>query len=469
MTGFSIKDMLAIDHVAVQELDQVLDRRPKNICTDTRSIAKGDVFLALRGERFNGHDFIDAALRDGAIMCIVDSAWYRKAGRTLDAPLMIVQNTQRAYGLLARAYRDRFSIPLVGITGSNGKTSTREMTAAVLGTSMNVLHTAGNFNNQIGVPATLLRLRGTHRAVVLEMGTNQPGDIAELCGIAGPTHGLITNIGRAHLEKLGSREGIAAEKSALFSALPAGGTAIVNMDEPLLRGKVRRGVQKLTYGSKGRCDIRIADIALGRTGRPMVEFEAPGYFKGTKSVTLRMPGRHAAWNAAAALATGMAFDVPADTALEAISRTGSYDRRMRIMRVCGVTLIDDTYNANPDSTLAALDTLQAMQARGARIAVLGDMLELGRTARQEHEAVGDELARFGVDFLFTFGQLSRATCRAAQNGVRLAAHFTDKSAICNAVLATIQEGDVVLVKGSRGMRMDEVMTFLQRRLTNPEA
>lgn len=451
------------------------------VVTDSRQAGPGDVFVAFRGARVDAHDFVADVCARGVLCCVVEQRWVRRnAAVARMLPLVVVRDSMTAYGSIAATYRAAFDIPVLAITGSNGKTSTKEMTAAVLRTKYRVLATEGNLNNHLGLPATLLRLDPADEVVVAEMGTNQPGDIAWLCSIARPTHGLITNIGRAHIEKLGSREGIAEEKGILYSSLPNGGTAIVNADEPLLRGTSSRGtrqrglfprgVRRVSYGMRPGSDVRITAVSLDAQGCAQVRIEAPAFTKSPVLLRLHAVGRHAAFNAAAALAAGFAFGCGVRAMKAALESLPGIGGRLQIVRAPrGVTIIDDTYNANPDSARAALDLLVQLRVDGARCLVLGDMLELGAAARAEHTALGDAVAAAGIPYVLTFGRHSRAVSTAARATARVAMHFTDKAMLIAAVDALLADGDAVLVKGSRGMRMEEVVMWLRRTVNSEEA
>ncbi len=471
-----IADMARLNGVALHGCEALMDAPIARVLTDSRELRAGDVFVAFAGARVDGHAMVGAAIAAGAVACVVRNAWWRKhRSDVASLPLVVVPDTMRAFGEIARLHRNHFDIPVLGITGSNGKTGTKEMLAAVLRTKYRVLATEGNFNNHIGLPATLLRLDDSAQVVVLEMGTNQPGDIAWLCDIARPTHGVITNIGRAHIEKLLSREGIAEEKSALYRALPSGGVAIVNADEPLLRGRVPRRARRIGYGYAAKADVRITQVTLDAQARPTVRFEAPAFVARPFTLTLHAIGRHAAMNAAAALATGFAFGCSLRAMKQAIERVESYDKRMQVVEAGGITMLNDTYNANPDSVLAGLGVLCDMRSEGERCAVLGDMLELGSAARAEHERIGEAVVDAGIPMLLTLGRASRALHRAAraraeERGQRLVAqHFTDVDQLVAALDALLALGDVVLVKGSRGMRMERIVDELRLRRGSMEA
>jgi UDP-N-acetylmuramoyl-tripeptide--D-alanyl-D-alanine ligase len=464
-----LADVLRIPLLGAQNLGSS-DAAVNAVVTDSRAAGAGDVFVAFRGERVDGHDFVADVCSRGALCCVVEQRWLRRnAGTAEGLPLVVVRDSMMAYGAIAAEYRAKFPIPLLAITGSNGKTSTKEMVAAVLRTKYRVLATEGNLNNHIGLPATLLRLAAAHEIVVAEMGTNQPGDIAHLCAIAHPSHGMITNIGRAHIERLRSREGIAEEKRMLFSALPKDGVALFNDDEPLLRAALPRRLRRIRYGTRRGCEVRITDVRLDEAGRAQVRIEAPEFVRQPVVLRLQAVGRHAAYNAAAALAAGFAFGCGVRAMKAALESVESFDKRLQIGRARGITVIDDTYNANPDSMLAAMDLLLQLRVEGARCVVLGDMLELGGASRTEHEALGAAIAAAGIPYVITFGKHSRAVSGAVKGVARVAMHFTDRAALVAAVEALLDEGDAVLVKGSRGMRMEEVTARLLRSENSEEA
>ncbi len=459
MTGFKVADLLRAPHLGAFGLALIASRPLRGISTDSRTIKPGEAYLALRGGNHDGHRFASDAMRAGATLCIMDARWLRENGAP-DFPCVIVRDTLTALGDLARVYRRRFALPVVGVTGSNGKTGAKDLIAAALSTGLRTLRTEGNLNNWIGAPATLFRLRGIHEAAVLELGTNQPGDIPYLCGICEPTHGLITNIGLAHTEKLLSREGIAAEKAALFRALPPDGTAFVNADEPLLRAHAPRRVRRIAFGLRRGADVRVTSVVLDADARPTFTLEAPAFTPHPLTLRLRMRGRHAAVTAAAALAVGWTLGCETDAMAAAVEKHVSRSGRLHLVSVGGVRIIDDAYNANPDSVCAALDALASMKTRGRRVAALADMLELGRAAREGHSAVGEKLAGLDIHVLFTFGKFSKRIATASRGRGILIRHFEDRNEMLCALKSLLNPGDLILVKGSRGMRMDLVVSEL---------
>lgn len=467
MNGLRVRDLSLLPHHLQQGLERLRNRGVRSVSIDTRTMRPGDIFIAIRGARRDGHAFVARALRAGASFCVVDRAWFARHGRALPAaPLFVVEDTVRALGEIARAHRNRFPIPVIALTGSNGKTTTREMIAAVLKQAFPVLRAEGNLNNHLGVPLTLLRLTDAHRAAVIEMGTNQPGDIASLCSIALPTHGLITNIGHAHLERLTSPAGVAREKTSLFRSLPPYGVAFLNADDPFLRRSAPKFTKSVRYGAGAACDIRLAGVEVDAEGRPALCVSAPRYARKEIRCSLRTAGIHMAYNALAAIAVGLFFHVPASAIVRALEEYRPFEKRMQVIRVNGLTIIDDTYNANPESCIAAIDTLAAMRSPAGKTAILGDMLELGAESRRAHEQVGKHASRAGIQTLITVGRSARYIAAAVTNDRIRTRHFAGKSALLRALPSLVHPGDLLLVKGSRGMRMEEIA---QRLATLPTA
>lgn len=462
MTAFSVNDLLAIDHVLAVNLDAIRRKSIRSVSTDSRTMKHGEAFLALTGPSFDGHRFIEDVQRCEPILCIVSEKWHRRNRKKYpNARFLVVRDTLLAYGDIARAYRLRFDVPIVAITGSNGKTSTKEMIAAVLETKYPTLKTEGNLNNQIGLPGTLLRFAPRHRAAVVELGTNQPGDIPYLSTISRHTHAVVTNIGRAHIERLKSREGIAEEKAAIFRALPPDGVAIVNSDEPYLRPYTRALKNKITYGSRRGSHVRIASVTLDRFARPTFTVESPRFLSRAITISLQTIGRHAAWNATAALTVGFSLGCITSRMVHALESHRGFDKRMEVIETGSFTILNDSYNANPDSMIAALDTLMRIEHSGSRIVALGDMLELGKTARAEHRLIGEHIANLGIPFVLTYGRYAKDIAAAAKGTSRFARHYASKEFLVRDLKALLSEGDVVLVKGSRGMKMEEITNAIR--------
>ena len=428
------------------------------VLTDTRALAAGCLFVALRGERFDGHDFLDAARLAGAAAAMVDRAYADAHTPSDDLPWLVVDDTRLGLGALAAWWRRQFDLPLIGVTGSNGKTTVKEMCAAIAAARVEreggdpttaVLATAGNFNNDIGLPLTLLRLRAEHRVAIIEMGMNHPGEIAYLTGLAAPTVALVSNALRAHLAGLGDLEGVAEEKGAIYGGLVDGGVAVINADDSF--ADYWRGINThrkiLTFGLGDSADVR-ADCVLHGLGVRMtlrVGSEAASF-------PLRVPGLHNARNACAAAAACIAAGASLADAVAGLSAyQGTRGRLTQRAGLSGATVLDDTYNANPDSARVAIDVLAATPGR--KVLVLGDMGELGETSAQMHDEVGGYAKSQGIDYLLALGQ---ASVVAARNFGAGGEHFERIDDLVAALKKLMDEHTVVLVKGSRFMRMERV-------------
>ncbi len=470
----SLRDLLSLLSEATTNRSEssLLRRKVSGFSTDSRSLKTYQAFVALRGESFNGHDFVERAFKQGASVALVEQSYLDKHGRTASGILVGVDDTLAAYGAVARAHRDTFAIPIVAVAGSNGKTTTKELIADLLSQRYNVLRTQGNLNNLIGVPATLLRLNQEHTAAVVEVGTNTPGEIAQLCELVNPTHGLITSIGREHLELLGSIEGVASEEGGLFDYLAAhNGIPIVWLDDPHIARMGRRLPNRVSYGRSSRADISGRIGGLDPTGAPsLVVTDRRRTAPRVMELQLRTPGRHTANNGLAAAATALALGVAMSKVkrtLEAFTPTVSpsgYARLAAMRATNGAVILNDTYNANPDSVVVALETLAAIKppSGGIRIAVLADMLELGRSSKSEHRRVAEEIARIGsIDLILFYGTEMRSAFLALRRiegaTKRPPLHFTDKAKLIDTLDAFLAPEDVVLVKGSRGMTMETVV------------
>lgn len=431
------------------------------VSTDSRSVAKGNVFIALRGETFDGHTFIADAIRSGVSAVVVDADYEIPAGvRRSDCTIVIVPETTKALGDLALLYRLKFDIPVIAVGGSNGKTTTKEMIAAVLREKFSVLSTEGNLNNHIGVPQMLLRLRPDVEAMVLEVGTNHFGELQYLCSMALPTHAVVTNIGREHLEFFGTLEGVADEETELFRYMERSeGRAFVNADDRYLKKAAAVLPAAVTYGRSAGVDIRAEHIELDENACASFDC-ALGAKKTVRRFRLGAAGAHNVSNALAAIAVGSSFGISASAISRALAKFISASKRMEIIRrqTTGVTILNDTYNANPDSVDAALQTLASMNVRGKKIVVLGDMFELGARAAEEHQSVGRAVRKAKPSLLVTVGALSRAIHEAAR--LKGAIHCETKDEAIDVLKRLIGPGDAVLVKGSRGMKMELIVAQL---------
>lgn len=461
---------LTIEEVIAATRGRLTAGSPKGavtgVSTDSRTLKKGDLFFALRGVHFDGHAYVRAAVKRGAVGAVLQAGVRHAAPRArADFAVIRVPSTLQALGDLAASWRRRLPVPIVAITGSNGKTTTKEMTAAVLSRRYRVLKTEGNFNNLIGLPLTLFRLNPRHQVAVLEMGMNAPGEIHRLTEIASPQAGVITNVGRAHLEGLKSVAGVARAKGKLVAGLPASGLAVLNQDDPslpILKKLSRAPVT--TFGWGRGAQVR----GLGSRPEDLYGFRFKARLNGgDRTFFLRTLGRRNVTNALAALAVGGWFKIPPEEMRKGLDRFSPLPSRMEILRIGSWVVVNDAYNANPDSMIHALESLRGMPAR-RRAAVLGEMRELGPFAARGHREVGERAARLGIDLLIGIGPYADRLRRGAvQGGMRAdrVVAFPDFDTAAASLASLFRKGDLILVKGSRGARMERVLALF-RRLAN---
>ncbi len=445
---------------------------------DSRQVIPGSLFVALPGERTDGHQFVGAAFQNGAILALVEKDLPQDfptldlravspetplvfpASWTPGQPLCLrVNNTLEALQQLARYWRRRLNIRVIGITGSVGKSTTKELIAEVLSQRYRTLKNPGNLNNEIGLPLTLLRLGKGHERAVLEMGFYVPGEIALLCDIAQPQVGVITNIGTVHAERAGSQEAIARGKSELVQALPVGGYAILNHDDPWVRWMAdKTQAQILYYGLTPEAHLWADEIeTMGLEG---IRFRLH-YRRESFSVRVPLIGHHSVQTALRATAVGIVEGLTWGEIIHGLQRSPTQLRLVAVRSSSGALILDDTYNASPESTLASLQILHEM--KGRRIAVLGDMLELGPYEQSGHEKVGVRAAEV-ADVLVAVGELSKIIARAAREaGMKPEKIFwvPDTSQAIEVLRPLLKEGDVVLIKGSHGLRMDRIVSALE--------
>ncbi len=449
------------------------------VAVDSRQVEPGDLFIAVKGAKVDGHRFLRDVFARGAGAALVRGDWNRFASPSDVTGSLIVlpdgQDTTEALGRLGqwrfrRARADRKPIPVVGVTGSAGKTSTKEMVATVLEVRYPTLKNEGNLNTEFGLPMTMLRTEPDHRAAVFEMGMRGLGEISQLCRLASPSIGVVTNVGLAHLELLGSIENIARAKGELPEALPPEGTAVLSSDDPWVRGMSQHtraravffGLDPVWEPSFTAIDLR----SLGDQGQVFTLIMPEG------AAPVRLPalGRHQILNALAASAAAWALGFRLDEIVQGLEALRPSQARARIVRAGGATLIDDTYNASPASTRAALKVLADL-GPGRRVAVLGNMFELGAEAEEGHRQVGREAAACGVDLLVTVGELARWIAgEAVRAGLSPEGvlSFDDKSGVSAALKERVRPGDLVLFKGSRGMKMEELLAALESYLGKKE-
>jgi len=416
---------------------------------DSRSITPGQLFVALAGPRFDGHEFIDVAQQQGAVAAVV----HREVDTTL--PVFMVPDTRVALAQLAHARRQDFMGMVIAITGSNGKTTVKEMIAAILRNEGEVLATQGNLNNDIGLPLTLMQLTKAHQYAVLEMGANHAKEIECLAKIAEPEIAVVTNVGRAHIEGFGSKDGIAKAKGELYEQLAPQGIAVINADEPYApfwRGLATH-CQQMSFAIESKtADVRVSHLRFSQQGSQF-DLHTP---LGVAAINLSLLGRHNILNAVAAATVAIAAQASLDAIVKGLSELTPVLGRLHAMAgKRGALIIDDTYNANPDSLQAGIDVLA--EFAGQRILVLGDMLELGLAAGRYHQSIGEYAKQAGLDGLYCFGEQSE---QAAMTFGDTAKHFASQQALSHELIQVLHSDVTILVKGSRGMKMENIVNAL---------
>ena len=424
------------------------DTAVERVIIDSRTAQPGDMFVAYEGERVDGHNYISAAFQKGAACCLA-----KRVPEGVSGPLILVPDVQEALEAIFREYRKTINIPIVGITGSVGKTSAKEMVAAVLESRFSVLKTEGNLNNQIGVPLTLSRIRPEHEIAVVEMGISDFGDMSRLARMARPTIALFTVIGHAHLEFLHDLDGVLKAKTEMLDYMPEDALVIVNGDDDKLKNlKCRQRLMRFGLGEN--CDVRAENIRLTDGRETDCDILAAG-----RRIRVHIPafGRHMVYAALEGAAVGLAAGLTDDEITRGIAAYETVGRRSAVTDTGCITLVDDSYNANPDSMLSGIQSLADMPGR--KVCILGDMLEMGPEAGQMHYELGRRAAEAGVSAVLTCGELAEQISRGAGERGR---HFESLKVLIEALPELIQKGDVVLVKASRGMHFEEIAEALKR-------
>ena len=434
-----------------------------DITTDTRKITPGALFVALKGERFNGEDFVAQAVEKGAAAVLVSDQYAGKEalGATV---IQAASDTQLAYQQIAGYWRSKFQIPVIAITGSNGKTTTKDMVASVLSAQFPVLKTQGNFNNEIGMPFTLLQMNEMHQAAVVEIGMRGLNQISALAPFAAPSMGIVTNVGETHIELLGSIENIAKAKAELVEAIKAGGTVILNNDNPYtaaMKDKAAEGVRVVTFGIDTEADIRATEV---ESQEASTTFMCRIGDAGVQAMSIPMLGKHNVSNALAAIAAGYCLGLKPETIARGLSELTMTGMRFECSRLGEYNIINDAYNASPMSMEASLNTLKELtMAKGKRaIAVLGDMLELGHVAVEAHRKVGRQAAEAGVAALVTLGEMGLEIAAGAKEaGLENVHSCQSHEEAAQELKKLLQPEDTVLFKGSRGMAMEKIIGLLK--------
>ncbi len=429
-----------------------------NVCSDSRRAQAGDLFFALAGDRFDGHDFLMEVAQKGVAAVVVARS---RVSARLPCGVIAVDDPRQALGRLAARYRADFTLPIVAVGGSNGKTTTKELLAAVLRQKLETLSSEASFNNDIGVPVTLLKMQKSHQAAVLEVGTNHPGEMAPLVRMIQPGLGVITSIGREHLEFFGDLAGVAEEEGWLAELLPAGGRLFVNGDSEWAGRIAKRSrATVVRAGFADGNDWRASGLKLDGQGvRFQVDAPKAGF---SGEYRINLVGRHQVVNALFAIAIGAELGLSQAEIQKGLAECKPAKMRLQLWNWNGVSVLDDTYNANADSMLAALLTLQELPCAGRRVAVLGDMAELGAHSETAHEEVGRRTAELGIDQLFAVGTRAGVMARAARAaGMRGVGDFADIGTATDAVKRFLKTGDAVLLKASRSVRLERLVEALK--------
>jgi UDP-N-acetylmuramoyl-tripeptide--D-alanyl-D-alanine ligase len=452
---FTVRDILGA--VKGRHLSGSPDEILTGISTDTRRIKNGELFVAIKGDRFDGHSFILDAVSKGAGGVLVQEGGITNANFKLpDISFISVSDSVRALGDIGNFHRSRFNIPVIGITGSNGKTTTKEMLTAILSKKFNTLKNFGTENNNIGVPLTLMRLNSEHGISVLEMGTNHLGEIRRLSEIARPTMAVITNIGPSHLEYLEDMETVLKAKLEILENMNNDAKIILNADDEYLR-KIKTGLKVVWFGFDKKADFYADKINM--------EPDAVNFRLNEKwDISLGVLGRHNVYNALAAIAAAWDFGISIDDIKDALKGFRVPNMRMEVKRLGDIKIINDTYNANPQSMKQAIEALRDMATEGRKILIAGDMLELGTFSGRFHHLVGKQAAESGFDLIVAVGKLAEHVANGAQEAgmsqkkIKLCALTRDAR---EKVAGFIKKGDTILVKGSRAMKMEEIVEELE--------
>ncbi len=417
---------------------------------DSRKVVKNSAFFALIGENTNGHNYIDAAKKNGASLFVVSKDWHQKTTRG-KLPFWIVDSPETALQKLATAWRMEFSIPVLGLTGTNGKTTTRSMIQKILESKYKLHSTIGNFNNHLGLPLTLLKLTPEHDFCLLEMGTNHFGEIKFLCNIAKPTSGLITNIGYGHTEFLKNLAGVSKAKQELFESLSSEGLVFVNIDDPYIK-KMKKNGPQISYSFNDKnADFFGKIISYNSSGCPLLEIN------NSARIQFSLSGNIAAKNGLAAYAVGSSYGIDSDIIINCLENFQPVSMRSVILQE-PCKIIDDTYNANPNSTAEAIQTLSLIKTKGQKYFVMGDMLELGEESKALHEDIGRKTTLNNIDIFFGCGDKTRFAIQAAKKaGAKRAQFFDTQVELIRTLKNMLTPEDTILVKGSRGSQMEKII------------
>ena len=454
----NIEDIFNLPGSEIFEPDKL--KNINYVSIDSRKIKPNTLFIALKGERFDGHNFAKDAIKNGAAAIVINKKRLNQFN-DVKVPIVTVKDTKLALGDIARIWRKKIEAKIIGITGSSGKTTVKDMLAQLLSEKYKVNKTEANNNNHIGVPITILNTNETHQVLVAELGTNHFGEIPYTASILSPDYSLITNIGDSHLEFLKSRNGIWKEKSFLFEeTIRNGGKVFLNYDDPIIKEKHSRGGKRISYGFSGRVDVRGKINSYTDDGKPVVSIE---YKKKNYELTLPIYGEQSAKNFLAACAVALEMGLSFEKIKNAVKRLRAPSGRLDVQRFKNFILIDDSYNANPDSTRAAIDLVGRIKTFKRKILLLGDMLELGDRSVKLHQGLKDAIINSRIDEVYTIGFRMKYLHERLDRTKLIAKHFTKRDALKSHIKNLNFNDSVILVKGSRGMKMEEFVLEIKNK------
>lgn len=431
-----------------------------HVFIDSRKIKKNTLFIAIKGERFDGHDFIDEVVKKGAAAIIVSVKNFKKI-KDFDIPVITVKDTTIALGEVAKIWRSKLKAKIIGITGSAGKTTTKEILATLLSEKFKVNKTVANNNNHIGVPLTILSTNEKHNVLVAELGTNHFGEIKYTASVLSPDLALITNIGDSHLEYLKNRKGVFAEKSALLKeTINRGGKVFINNDDKILREFGKTLKNKITFGLNEKADYKASIKGYDKLARPQIEIKSK---KDVFTTALPISGEKNVLNFTAAYAVASELGLPNSRIQKAVKKIKSYNKRLEIKNHKNFTLINDTYNANPDSMKSSLEILNKIELKKKKIAVLGDMFELGSESKAKHLDLAVFINKTKVDEVYSIGKMMNLMNEKLNGKTKIHQHFGERESLKNFLKSLDINNSAVLVKGSRGMKMEEFVSVLETR------
>jgi UDP-N-acetylmuramoyl-tripeptide--D-alanyl-D-alanine ligase len=454
----TIKDLFNLPGSVIYNPDSF--KPIKHVTIDSRDVKKGSLFVAIKGEKFDGHDFVKEALNNGALAVVIENKSLNRF-MNLKIPFIAVQNTSKSLGDIAKVWRTKLDTKIIGLTGSAGKTTTKEIIAKILSEKFKVNKTIANNNNHIGVPLTLLSTNNRHDALVLELGTNHFGEIAYTAKIAQPDYALITNIGNSHLEFLKNKKGVLKEKIALLDTTESRkGVLFINNDDPMLRNEFADYKNRITYGFTKGSKVHAEIKNFTDDGKPVIKI---GYKNKSFALTFPLYGEQSAKNYVAAAAVALELGLSKEKIVSGTKKLKPVNKRLNVRRFRHFILIDDTYNANPESMKYAIELMTKMKVYKNKTAVLGDMFELGKEAIKLHESLGSVIKKNGIDNVLTIGKSMKYLSEKLATQKINSIHFSDKESLNDYLKEFDFKKSVVLVKGSRGMKMEDFVKTIESR------